>query len=130
MDATSIPSSPQRTYVQLRSVLTWTGAVLYPFTALLPVVNTDRRAPGILPACAAALATVLLVGVIRRRPMAALVMVLLVTALLPPVAKYHGPVWFVPFVAVDITLGYVVATRTLRASVVAVSLTFLTQCLT
>jgi signal transduction histidine kinase len=116
--------------VPLRSVLTWIGTALYPFMALLPAVSADRRAPGILPACGSALAAVLLVGLIRRRPMAALVMMLLVTALLPPLAKYHGPVWFVPFVAVDVTLGYVVATRTLRASVVAVCLTFLTQCLT
>ncbi|MFG3369206.1 sensor histidine kinase [Streptomyces sp. NPDC048156] len=130
MDATSIPSSPQRTYARHRSVLTWTGAVLYPFMALLPAVSADRLAPGILPACGSALAAVLLVGLVRRRPMAALVVTLLVTALLPPAAKYHGPVWFVPFVAVDILLGYVVATRTLRASVVAVCLTFLTQCLT
>ncbi|WP_432179577.1 sensor histidine kinase [Streptomyces sp. NBC_00063] len=130
MDATSTPSPPRRTFGRSRSVLTWIGAALYPFMALLPAVSADRRAPGILPACGSALATVLLVGMIRRRPMAALVMTLLVTALLPPLAKYHGPVWFVPFVAVDITLGYVVATRTLRASVVAVSLTFLTQCLT
>ncbi|MFD3561705.1 sensor histidine kinase [Streptomyces sp. NPDC058686] len=130
MDATLIPPPPQRTYAQLRSRLTWTGAVLYPFMALLPAVSADRLAPGILPACGSALAAVLLVGLVRRRPMAALVVTLLVTALLPPAAKYHGPVWFVPFVAVDILLGYVVATRTLRASVVAVCLTFLTQCLT
>ncbi|MCX5436311.1 sensor histidine kinase [Streptomyces sp. NBC_00063] len=130
MDATSTPSPPRRTFGRSRSVLTWIGAALYPFIALLPAVSADRRAPGILPACGSALATVLLVGMIRRRPMAALVMMLLVTALLPPMAKYHGPVWFVPFVAVDITLGYVVATRTLRASVIAVCLTFLTQCLT
>ncbi|MFA3836345.1 sensor histidine kinase [Streptomyces aureus] len=130
MDATSIPPPPQRAYGTHRTVLTWIGAVLYPFMALLPAVGADWRAPGILPACGSALAAVLLVGLIRRRPMAALVMTLLVTALLPPVAKYHGPVWFVPFVAVDILLGYVVATRTLRASVVAVSLAFLTQCLT
>lgn len=130
VDATSTPSPPRRTFGRSRSVLTWIGAALYPFIALLPAVSADRRAPGILPACGSALATVLLVGMIRRRPMAALVMMLLVTALLPPMAKYHGPVWFVPFVAVDITLGYVVATRTLRASVIAVCLTFLTQCLT
>jgi signal transduction histidine kinase len=130
VDATSLPPPPKRTFGRSRSVLTWIGAVLYPFMALLPAVNADRRAPGILPACGSALAAVLLVGVIRRRPMAALVMTLLVTALVPPVAKDHGPVWFVPFVAVDILLGYVVATRTPRASVVAVCLTFLTQCLT
>lgn len=130
VDATSTPSPPRRTFGRSRSVLTWIGAALYPFIALLPAVSADRRAPGILPACGSALATVLLVGMIRRRPRAALVMMLLVTALLPPMAKYHGPVWFVPFVAVDITLGYVVATRTLRASVIAVCLTFLTQCLT
>ncbi|MFG2524538.1 sensor histidine kinase [Streptomyces sp. NPDC048527] len=130
MDATLTPSPPQHTYATLRSVLTWTGSVLYPFMALLPAVSADPWAPGILPACGSALATVLLVGLVRRRPMAALVTMLLVTALLPAVAKYHGPVWFVPFAAVDLMLGYVVATRTLRASVVAVCLTFLTQCLT
>ncbi|MFD3476079.1 sensor histidine kinase [Streptomyces sp. NPDC058695] len=129
MDATSTPPPPQRAYGTHRTVLTWIGAVLYPFMALLPAVSADPWAPGILPACGSALAAVLLVGMIRRRPMAALVMMLLVTALLPPLAKYHGPVWFVPFVAVDILLGYIVATRTLRASVVAVCLTFLTQCL-
>ncbi|MFB6673235.1 sensor histidine kinase [Streptomyces sp. NPDC056390] len=130
MDATSTPPPPQRAYGTHRTVLTWIGAVLYPFMALLPAVSADRRAPGILPACGSALATVLLVGLIRRRPMTALVMMLLVSALLPAAAKYHGPVWFVPFVAVDVTLGYVVATRTLRASAVAVCLAFLTQCLT
>ncbi|MFB7994530.1 sensor histidine kinase [Streptomyces sp. NPDC056002] len=130
MDATSTPSPLQRMSGRSRSVLTWIGAGLYPFMALLPAVSADPRAPGVLPACGSALATVLLVGVIRRRPLAALVMMLLVTALLPPAAKFHGPQWFVPFAAVDSTLGYVVATRTLRASVVAVSLTFLTQCLT
>ncbi|MCX5080699.1 sensor histidine kinase [Streptomyces sp. NPDC001939] len=130
MDATSIPPPPQRAYGTHRTVLTWIGAVLYPFMALLPAVSADERAPGILPACGSALATVLLVGLIRRRPMTALVMMLLVSALLPPAAKYHGPVWFVPFVAVDVTLGYVVGTRTLRSSAVAVCLTFLTQCLT
>ncbi|MFE5027289.1 sensor histidine kinase [Streptomyces sp. NPDC056656] len=129
MDATSIPPPPERTFGTSRSALAWTGAVLYPFMALLPAVSADRWAPGIFPACGSTLAAVLLVGMIRRKPMAALVLMLLVTALLPPAAKYHGPVWFVPFLAVDITLGYLVATRTLRTSAVAVTLTFLTQTL-
>ncbi|MFF3559316.1 sensor histidine kinase [Streptomyces sp. NPDC002574] len=114
----------------------WIGGALYLAMLVLPAGGA-ARASGTVHAVASLLAASLLVGVIRRIPLLALAMTLLgstVAVMLTPVSvpvdlegSFQGE--FLSFLAVDLVLGLIVATRTWRASIVAVALSFTAQLL-
>ncbi|KOV60659.1 hypothetical protein ADK64_31150 [Streptomyces sp. MMG1121] len=95
------------------------------------------RAPGVVYGVGSLPALSLLAGMVRRRPLAALALTLVgatAVVVLPQhrsttllTLSYQGQ--FLSFLAVDLVLGYVVATRTRRASLVAVALAFTVQLL-
>lgn len=107
-------------------VTAWSGGVLYVLAVGL-LIGGAPRASGTVHGIGALLAASLLAGVLRRGPVLALVLVLLgSTAVVagPPSAagvdlsaSYQGQ--FLPFLAVDLVLGLLVATRTRRTSAVA-----------
>ncbi|MFE3142199.1 sensor histidine kinase [Streptomyces scopuliridis] len=116
--------------------MAWVGGVLYLFTLVL-LVGGAPRASGAVHGAGALLAASLLIGVLRRAPLPALVMTLFgsiaVVVFTPgPVragqsVSYQGQ--FLPFLAVDVVLGFIVATSTRRASIVAVAGSFAVQIL-
>ncbi|MFD3547336.1 sensor histidine kinase [Streptomyces sp. NPDC058655] len=101
------------------------------------LVGGAPRASGTIHGIGALLAASLLVGVLRRRPVLALVMTLLgSTAVVvgPPSsagvdlsASYQGE--FLSYLAVDLVLGFIVATRARRASTVAAATSLAVQLL-
>ncbi|PKV89971.1 signal transduction histidine kinase [Streptomyces sp. TLI_146] len=116
--------------------MAWVGGVLY-ILAVGLLIGGGPRASGTVQGIGALLAASLLVGVLRRRPILALAMVLLGSAAVvvgPPSsarvdlsASYQGQ--FLPYLAVDLVLGFIVATRTRRASTVAVATSLVVQVL-
>ncbi|MGI5508655.1 histidine kinase [Streptomyces sp. CA-106131] len=118
-------------------VMAWVGGFLYLFLLLL-LLGGAPRASGTVHAVGSLLAASLLVGVLRRMPLLALGMTLFgaiaVVAVFPPrhvhtslAVSYQGE--FLSFLAVDLVLGFIVATRTRRASIVAVAVSFTVQLL-
>ncbi|MDX3799340.1 sensor histidine kinase [Streptomyces sp. AK04-3B] len=105
----------------------WAGGALYLLTVVL-LVGAAPRASGTVHGVGALLAASLLVGAVRRMPLPALTMALIgSTAVVvgPPSpvdddlsAAYQGQ--FLAFVAVDLVLGFIVATRPRRTATVAV----------
>ncbi|MDQ0835611.1 signal transduction histidine kinase [Streptomyces achromogenes] len=95
----------------------WAGGALYLLTVVL-LVGVAPQASGTVHGAGALLAASLLVGVVRRRPSAALAMAVVgstAVVLGPPSpvgddlsAAYQGQ--FLGFVAVDMVLGFIVAT--------------------
>ncbi|MFD3723184.1 sensor histidine kinase [Streptomyces sp. NPDC058674] len=118
------------------NVMAWLGGVLYVLAVGL-LVGGAPRASGTIHGIGALLAASLLVGVLRRRPVLALVMTLLgSTAVVvgPPSsagvdlsASYQGE--FLSYLAVDLVLGFIVATRARRASTVAAATSLAVQLL-
>ncbi|MEV4921300.1 sensor histidine kinase [Streptomyces roseoverticillatus] len=116
--------------------LAWAGGASYPLMVGL-LVGGMTRASGTVHGVGALLAASLLAGVVRRRPLPALAMALLgstaVVVGMPSsahdslAASYQGE--FLSYLAVDLILGFIVATCTRRASVVAVAVSFLVQLL-
>jgi signal transduction histidine kinase len=117
--------------------MAWVGGFLYVFLLLL-LLGGAPRASGTVHAVGSLLAASLLVGVLRRMPLLALGMTLFgaiaVVAVFPPrqvrtslAVSYQGE--FLSFLAVDLALGFIVATRTRRASIVAVAVSFTVQLL-
>ncbi|MGE7386888.1 sensor histidine kinase [Streptomyces sp. NPDC004126] len=112
--------------------LAWAGGACYLLAAGL-LVGAATRASGTLHAVGSLLAAGLLAGLVRQRPFLALALALLgstvVVAGTPDsvheglAVSYQGQ--FLSYLAADLVLGFVVATRTRRASTVAaaVSLT-------
>ncbi|MFI2205429.1 sensor histidine kinase [Streptomyces sp. NPDC020192] len=125
------------TPVMRRTTVTdWACGVLYVLLVLVLLTGAPRAA-GVLHAAGSLLALSVLAGVVRRRPLAALALTLVVatavvviphrpttTALTLP---YQAP--FLSFLAVDLVLGYIVATRTRRVSLGAVALASTVQLL-
>ncbi|MFF1556499.1 sensor histidine kinase [Streptomyces sp. NPDC058279] len=115
-------------------VMTWTGGVLYLLTVGL-LIGGAPRASGAVHGVGALLAAPLLIGVLRRTPATALALTLLGSAVVVAgvpsdgrvdlSASYQGQ--FLSFLAVDLVLGFVVATRTRRLSTVAVAVSFVVQ---
>lgn len=113
----------------------WAGGVLY-VLALALLVGGAPRASGMLHGIGALLAASLLLGLLRRAAGLGLVLLLLgSTAVVagPPSsapvdlsASYQGQ--FLPFLAVDLVLGLIVATRARRASTVAVAASSSSRC--
>ncbi|MFE4328887.1 histidine kinase [Streptomyces sp. NPDC056831] len=116
-------------------VMAWAGGFLYLFMVLL--LGGATRASGTVHAVGSLLAVSLLVGVLRRMPLLALAMALFgstavvvgtsssVHAGLP--VSFQGQ--FLSYLAVDLVLGFLVATCTRRASIVAVAVSFTVQLL-
>ncbi|MEU6983442.1 sensor histidine kinase [Streptomyces sp. NPDC046324] len=114
----------------------WTGGAAY-FLMVGMLVGGATRASGTVHGVGALLAVSLLVGVVRRMSLAALAMALLgSTAVVVGTpgsvheslaASYQGQ--FLSYLAVDLVLGFVVATCARRASIVAVAVSFAVQLL-
>ncbi|MFG2987636.1 sensor histidine kinase [Streptomyces sp. NPDC048258] len=116
--------------------MAWVGGVLYVLAVGL-LIGGASRASGTVHGVGALLAACLLVGVLRRGPVLALAVLLLgstAVAVGPPSsahvdlsASYQGQ--FLPYLAVDLVLGFIVATRARRASTVAVATSLVVQVL-
>ncbi|WP_406461764.1 sensor histidine kinase [Streptomyces sp. NBC_01622] len=114
----------------------WAGGASYLLVVGL-LVGGAPRASGTVHGVGALLAVSLLAGVVRQMPLLALAMALFgSTAVVvgppssgheSPAASYHGQ--FLSYVAVDLVLGFIVATRARRASIVAVAVSFAVQLL-
>ncbi|MGX5207156.1 sensor histidine kinase [Streptomyces violaceus] len=114
----------------------WAGGACYLLVVGL-LVGGAPRAPGTVHGVGALLAASLLAGVVRRMPLLALAMALFgSTAVVvgPPssgheslAASYRGQ--FLSYLAVDLVLGFIVATCTRRASLVAVAVSVAVQLL-
>ncbi|MFB7665872.1 histidine kinase [Kitasatospora sp. NPDC056138] len=117
-------------------VMAWVGGVLYLFAVVL-IVGGMPRASGVLHAVGSLLAVSLLVGVLRRTPLSALAMTLLGATtvvvgtpsshLTSLSVAYQGQ--FLSYLAVDLVLGFIVATCTRRASIIAMAASFTVQLL-
>ncbi|MDH2388783.1 sensor histidine kinase [Streptomyces sp. HNM0663] len=114
----------------------WAGGASYLLMVGL-LVGVATRASGTVHAVGSLLAVSLLVGVVRRKPQLALAMALFgSTAVVVGTpgsvheslaASYQGQ--FLSYLAVDLVLGFIVATCTWRASIVAVAVSFVVQLL-
>ncbi|MFJ5808695.1 sensor histidine kinase [Streptomyces sp. NPDC093093] len=115
--------------------MAWVGGVLY---VLVPglLVGSAPRASGAFHAIGSLLAASLLVGVVRRSPVVALAMTCLgatAAVVLPDSSRtvqegsFQGE--FLPFLATDLVLGLIVATRGRHVSITAATGTFLVQLL-
>ncbi|MDX3454676.1 sensor histidine kinase [Streptomyces sp. ME02-8801-2C] len=114
----------------------WAGGASYLLVVGL-LVGAAPGASGAFHGIGALLAVSLLVGVVRRMPLPALAMALFgSTAVVvgPPssahesrMASYQGQ--FLSYLAVDLVLGFIVATCARRASTVAVAVSFTVQLL-
>ncbi|MDT3726337.1 sensor histidine kinase [Streptomyces sp. DSM 41972] len=92
-----------------RAALAWCGAIAYPFVLFFAARGTPFDSPG-LPFVSAAAVTVLPLGLLRRRPLPALALMLLGTY----VTATTTPFWQVVYLLVlanDLAAGYAVATR-------------------
>ncbi|MGW4568770.1 sensor histidine kinase, partial [Streptomyces sp. NPDC004561] len=118
------------------NVSAWAWCVLYVFVLLLLLCGAPR-ASGTVHAAGSLLALSLLTGVLRRMPVVALAMTLLgatAVVVVPPGASqvnrgefFQGQ--FLSYLAVDLVLGLIVATRARRVPAVAVAVSFTVQCL-
>ncbi|MEV6125946.1 sensor histidine kinase [Streptomyces violaceusniger] len=114
----------------------WAGGASYLLVAVL-LVGGAPQASGTVHGVGALLAVSLLAGVVRRMPLLALAMALFgSTAVVvgppssvheSPAASYQGQ--FLSYLAVDVVLGFIVATCARRASIVAVAVSFAVQLL-
>ncbi|MFC0843859.1 sensor histidine kinase [Streptomyces noboritoensis] len=117
-------------------VMAWVGGGVYVLAVGLLVAGAPR-ASGTVHGIGALLAVSLLVGVLRSRPILALAMTLLgstavvvgppSTAHVDQSAAYQGQ--FLSYLAVDLVLGFIVATRTRRSSTVTVATSLVVQLL-
>ncbi|MEU5087687.1 sensor histidine kinase [Streptomyces sp. NPDC021356] len=114
--------------------MAWAGGVLY-FLLMTLLVGGATHASGVAHAVGALLAATLLAGTVRRMPSLALALTLLgsVAVLAGPVGSLRAShevafqARFLSFLAVDLVLAFIVATRTRRASTTAVTVTFLME---
>ncbi|MCO6007913.1 sensor histidine kinase [Actinoallomurus purpureus] len=120
--------------MRIRGIAGWGGAVLFPVALAWSQVAGSGSEPYYSPsqAIAAMLSMSLLIGVLRRIPLLALVMMLLGCVF---VVAFAGPGYqsgrspFLPFLAVDLAVAFIVATRTSRVSTAAVVLSLVVQVL-
>jgi signal transduction histidine kinase len=110
-------------------LMAWGGGLLYPLTLLL-LVGVAPRESGALHAIGALLASGLLIGVLRHKPLLALAMTMVGSLVMVPNSPGQSPDRFASFLAVDLLLGLVVATRPRRVATVAVTLWTVLQMLT
>ncbi|KAB8187964.1 sensor histidine kinase [Microbispora catharanthi] len=116
--------------------MAWAGGASYLLMVGLLVWGAPR-APGTVHAAGSLLAASLLAGMVRRMPLSALAMTLIgFTAVVvgPSSSAYERltasyPSQFLSYLAVDLVLGFVVATCARWASIVAVAVSFTVQLL-
>ncbi|GAB3978484.1 hypothetical protein GCM10029978_071310 [Actinoallomurus acanthiterrae] len=119
--------------MRIRGIAGWGGAVLFPVALAWSQVAGSGSGPFYSPsqALAAMLSMSLLIGVLRRIPLLALAMMLLgcvfVVAFAGPEYQTRSP--FLSFLAVDLAVAFIVATRASRVSTVAVLLSLVVQLL-
>ncbi|UGY90276.1 sensor histidine kinase [Streptomyces gobiensis] len=104
-----------------RAVLAWCGAITYPFALFFAVRGRPYDSP-VLPFLSAAAVTVLLLGLLRRRPLPALTLMLLGTY----ATATTSPSWQVAYLLVlanDLAVGYIVATGPRRIALTAAVMT-------
>ncbi|MGW1594964.1 sensor histidine kinase [Streptomyces sp. NPDC002343] len=116
--------------------MAWVGSASYLLVVAL-LVGGAPRASGSVHGVGALLAVSLLAGVVRRMPLLALAMALFgsTAVVVGPsssvpeglAASYQGQ--FLSYLAVDLVLGFIVATCAWRASIVAVAVSFVVQLL-
>ncbi|MEV4743292.1 sensor histidine kinase [Streptomyces sp. NPDC049555] len=110
----------------------WAGAATY-LLAVGLLVTGAPRASGTVHGVGALLAASLLLGAVRRAPLAALTVALLgstaVVAGAPSSVQPDSGGRFLSYLAVDLVLGFVVATCARRASIAAVAVSFVVQLL-
>ncbi|WP_433188496.1 sensor histidine kinase [Actinoallomurus sp. CA-150999] len=125
--------------MRMRGIVAWAGAVLYPFALAWSQLASPRMGPQYSPQyspaqlIAAMLSMSLLIGVLRRVPLFALVMMLLggvlVVVLAGPQRMGAPRTPFLTFLVADLALAYIVATRSSRVSTAAVVLSLVLQSL-
>ncbi|MEV7803023.1 sensor histidine kinase [Microbispora sp. NPDC088329] len=110
----------------------WAGGAFYLLMMGLLVAGT-ARAPGMVHGLGSLLAVSMLAGVVRRMPLLALAMALVgstaVAAGMPSATHGSDQGRFLSYLAVDLVLGAVVATRARRTSIGAVAVSFVVQLL-
>ncbi|WP_235018274.1 sensor histidine kinase [Thermomonospora echinospora] len=107
------------------SALAWCGAVAFP-VLLLGVWQSGSQDPALLQVLLPASLTVLLVGLLRRRPLPALALMLAGSF----TATATVPSWetgYLLALANDLAVGFVVATRPRWTAIAAVTMTLLVQ---
>ncbi|WP_406365401.1 sensor histidine kinase [Streptomyces sp. NBC_01546] len=106
---------------------TWGGAALHLLVVGL-LIGGVPDAAGPLLGAVLLLALTPLAGLLRRRPMVALVLTLLAGALVAGAARDHTPGRLLGFLASDLVVGVIVATRPRRAGIIAVVLVLVVEC--
>ncbi|MFF4421810.1 sensor histidine kinase [Streptomyces sp. NPDC001549] len=96
----------------------WGGAALYVLVVGL-LIGGVPYAAGPLLGAVMLLAVTPLVPLLRHRPLAALTLTLLGGTLVAAAARDHSPGRFLVFLASDLVLGFIVATRPRRDAVIA-----------
>ncbi|MCK2142405.1 sensor histidine kinase [Streptomyces sp. WAC00276] len=104
-----------------RAALAWCGAIAYPFALFFAARGTPFDSPG-LPFVSAAAVTVLPLGLLRRRPLPALALMLLGTYVTAPTTPFWQVVYLL-VLANDLAVGCIVATRPRRIAVTAAVMT-------
>ncbi|MER6754750.1 histidine kinase [Micromonospora echinofusca] len=127
MDATAPP--PRRALASARAVLPWLGVAVLPVAVLMaPVVASSRDGVGfgdwwlaeryLVPLLAVAPPA----GLLRRRPVLALALMLVAACVVTVVVNvpedgYLTDIWYAQFLAVDLVVGLIAAGRSRRVSV-------------
>lgn len=105
--------------------LAWAGAALYPAALGLAIFSVGGPVTNpriMIQAVGATLAMSVLTGLLRHRPFPALILMLTGCAAVPALSAGYSAVQFMPFIAVDLAVGFIVATRTARLAGLAVAL--------
>ncbi|MFI1283824.1 sensor histidine kinase [Streptomyces sp. NPDC020858] len=105
----------------------WGGAGLYALVVGL-LIGGVPYATGPLLGAVLLLAVTPLVGLLRRRPLVALTLTLLGGGVVAAAARDHSPGRFLVFLASDLVLGYIVATRPRRDALIATAMVFAVEC--
>ncbi|WP_405677117.1 sensor histidine kinase [Streptomyces sp. NBC_00868] len=104
----------------------WGGAGLYSLVVGL-LIGGVPYASGPLMAAVLLLALTPLTALLRREPLAALGLTLFAGMLVAGAARDHSPGRFLVFLASDLVLGVIVATRPRRTAVIAVSMVLVVE---
>lgn len=120
MNTTALYAPPTTARTRRPAFLDWGGAALYVLTALL-LIGGAPYATGPLLAGITTLALSLLTGLLRRRPLVALALTLVVATVLAFGTQQGArmPDGYLVYVPVALVFGIVVATRPRRRAVVA-----------
>jgi len=128
MDATPTASTAATDPRRKARLTACAGGVLY-LLVLTAVVGEENFTSAVPRALALLLATGMLVGLLRRTPLTALVLTLAGITLVVALGRSFTPDRFLPYLAVDLAVGHLVATRSRAVSAPAALLTGLVQVL-